>query len=120
VSLQPPTLEDLVVLKSPIEPGRPVRLENEGGGQRACGWIFSPSECFDREQLFDYLAALNPVQRVKGIFHCDDDWWMINRSGSTITVRESAYRRDSRVEIITNEATPIWSDVENAMLQFRS
>ncbi len=45
-----------------------MRLENEGGGQRACGWIFAPGERFDREQLFDYLAALNPVQRVKGFF----------------------------------------------------
>lgn len=109
----------MVVLKSPIQPGRPLRLENEGGGQRACGWIFSPEERFDREQLFDFLATLNPVQRVKGVFHCDDDWWMINRSGSTTTVKESAYRRDSRCEIITNEADPIWTDVENAMLQFR-
>ena len=119
VSLEPRATADMVVLKSPIQPGHPMRLENEGGGQRACGWIFAPGECFDREQLFDYLAAINPVQRVKGIFHCEDDWWMINRSGSTITVKESAYRRDSRCEIITNEAIPTWSDVENAILLFR-
>lgn len=114
-----PSTEELVVLQTPITVGKPMRLENEGGGQRACGWIFSRDECFDRESLFDYLAALNPVQRVKGIFRCSDDWWLINRSGSTITVRESAYRRDSRCEIITNEETPHWSNVEHAMLQFR-
>ena len=92
-----------------------MRLANEGNGQRACGWIFHRDEIFDRDDLFDYLARLNPVQRVKGIFRCSDDWWLFNRTGNDVSMRVSAYRRDSRVEVITNDAVPNWDDVETSL-----
>lgn len=96
--------------------GRPLRLENEGNGQRACGWIFSPDDVFDRDRLFDYLGVLSPVQRVKGFFHCVDDWWLINRSGSDVSMTQTAYRRDSRVEVITDDTRLNWEETESALL----
>ena len=108
----PLSVPELISLNQPAVTGRPVRLENEGGDQRACGWIFSAAEVFDRDELFDYLGALQPIQRIKGLFRCHDDWWLINRSGSEVSITPTAYRRDSRVEIITNESTPHWTDVE--------
>lgn len=106
---------NLVTLPESATPGHPLRLANEGNGQRACGWIFHRAEIFDRDDLFDYLARLNPVQRVKGIFRCSDDWWLFNRTGNDVSMRVSAYRRDSRVEVITNDALPNWDDVEKSL-----
>lgn len=106
---------NLVTLSESATPGHPLRLANEGNGQRACGWIFHRDDIFDRDDLFDYLARLNPVQRVKGIFRCSDDWWLFNRTGNDVSMRVSAYRRDSRLEIITNDALPNWDDVEKSL-----
>ena len=102
----------LVPLTQSATPGKPLRLENAGNGQRACGWIFSHTEVFDRETLFDFLAALPNVQRLKGMFHCSDDWWLINRTGHDVSVSRTAYRRDSRVEVITDNDLLNWERLE--------
>lgn len=102
----------LVALTQAACSGRPLRLENAGNGQRACGWIFSAADIFDREALFDFLAAVPHVQRLKGIFHCSDDWWLINRTGHDVSVSRTAYRRDSRVEVITDNGLLNWSQLE--------
>ncbi len=109
----------LVTLAQTAAPGHPVRLENEGNGQRACGWIFAPEDVFDRDSLFDFLGALQPVQRVKGLFHCDDDWWLINRSGAETSLTRTAYRRDSRLEIITDDVTLDWTKLEGCLIEKR-
>lgn len=99
---------------------KPIRLENDGNGLRACGWIFSRDVVFDRDNLMDYLGALRSVQRVKGFFRCSDDWWLLNRSGSDISLTPTAYRRDSRVEIITDDPAVAWAQVEQRLLTFAS
>jgi len=106
---------NVVSLSESATPAHPLRLANEGNGQRACGWIFHRDDVFDRDDLFDFLARLNPVQRVKGIFRCADDWWLFNRTGNDTSMRISAYRRDSRIEVITNEPSPAWNDVEKSL-----
>ncbi len=98
------------------EPGRPVRLESHGQGQWACGWIFSPNDVFDRDRLLDLLGYLRPVLRLKGVFHCDDDWWKIQRAGNETSFRPSVYRRDSRLEIIIPYKTSGWPDLETKLL----
>ncbi len=107
---------DLVALTLPSANHPPVRLENEGGGQRACGWIFPPETIFCRDDLMDYLGALHPVQRIKGLFRCDDDWWLINRSGAEVSITPTAYRRDSRLEIITDDPELNWAAIEQRLL----
>lgn len=97
--------------------GKPIRLENEGLGKSACGWIFSNEEIFDRDSLFDFLSSLKPILRVKGIFRCDEDWLMFNRVGSTFSFGPSAYRRDSRLEIIVEGHSLDWNTVESGLLQ---
>jgi len=106
----------VVPLTQSASPGRPLRLENEGNGQRACGWIFSKADIFDRDELLDFWGSLRAVQRVKGVFRCGDDWWFINRSGSDTSIRPAAYRRDSRVEVITDDPKLSWEEVEAALL----
>ncbi len=108
--------EPLVALQRPPEPGKPVRFENEGLGQFACGWIFSAEDVFDRDRLLDLLGALPSVVRLKGVFHCRDDWWSVQRRGLDTRFQRSAYRRDSRLEVIAEQYSGGWSDVEQQLL----
>jgi len=97
-------------------PGAPLRLENSGQGQWACGWIFSPDDVFDRDSLFDYLGQVEDARRVKGVFHCEDDWWQVNRVDHEFSFSLSSYRRDSRLEIIA-ESPRDWVRVERDLLR---
>ncbi|ELP33188.1 CobW family GTP-binding protein [Rhodopirellula baltica] len=107
----------LTSIEVPPMLGKPKRIENEGDGQWACGWIFSVDEVFDRDQLLDLLGYLQPVVRLKGVFRCQDDWWVINRSKNETSFSTTAYRRDSRLEVITDRATSGWDEVEQLLLK---
>lgn len=115
-----PVSEPVIQIKQTALPGQPIRLENSGQGQWACGWIFHRDECFDRYQLMDLLGSLRSVQRLKGVFHCQDDWWTINRSGNDTTFRRSAWRRDSRLEIIHSSSELLWNEVEAQLMTCRT
>lgn len=99
------------------EPGQPLRLANEGLGHAACGWVFSPFDSFRRVRLFETLDGIAPVLRLKGVFQCDDDWWLVNRVRDEKTILRSAYRHDSRVEIIAEPGACDWMAIEHALLQ---
>jgi hypothetical protein len=51
---------------------------------------------FDRDALLDLLGYLRPVFRLKGVFHCQDDWWRIQRAGDETSFRPSVYRQQRR------------------------
>lgn len=55
--------------------------------------------------------------RQKGVFRCADDWWKINRVKDATTYAPSAYRRDSRLEIILDRKTSGWKEFEIELLQ---
>jgi G3E family GTPase len=96
-------------------PGAPLRLENAGQGQWACGWLFAPSDCFVKDELLDLLGWIRPVARLKGVFHCVDDWWQVNRVADECSVALSAYRRDSRLEIICDDGPRDWPLIERQL-----
>ena len=98
-------------------PGRPLRYQNDGPGYDACGWIFHNDDVFDREELLDLLAHVHPIVRLKGVFRCEDDWWGINRAKDQTSYRSSAYRRDSRLEIIRDRKTSGWPAFEASLLE---
>lgn len=100
-------------------PGAPVRLENAGQGQWACGWLFAPGDRFARDELLDLLGWIRPVARLKGVFHCVDDWWQVNRVDDETSVSLSAYRRDSRLEIICEDGPRDWPLIERQLLACR-
>jgi G3E family GTPase len=108
--------EPLTQIERSPQPGKPLRFENAGQGQWACGWIFSPEDVFDRDVLLDLLGYLRPVLRLKGVFHCDDDWWKIQRVGNETSFRPSVYRHDSRLEIIIPYKTNGWLELETKLL----
>lgn len=105
------------------QPGQPVRKENTGGGYRACGWIYSAEEVFDRDRLLDLLGppgppGLRPIERLKGVFRVGKEWLLIDRVANEISVTPIAYRRDSRLEIIVPDSVqPNWDALEIALAE---
>lgn len=109
-----PTLVDL----SSVNSAKPRRFENQGNGQWACGWIFPPHTVFDRDQVVALVEQLQRIRRAKGLFHCQDDWWAINRKGHESSLQPSSYRSDSRLEIIADEPLD-WDTIEERLLDMR-
>ncbi|MFV8834258.1 GTP-binding protein [Aquisalimonas sp.] len=98
------------------EPGRHVRQENRGQGLTACGWRFHPGDCFDQDHVAEVLRTCAPGARVKGVFHCDNGWFLFDRADGALSVRASSWRTDSRVECIADDDTPPdWDAVEAAL-----
>lgn len=97
-------------------PRHPVRFQNDDPSYDACGWIFHVDDIFDRDKLLDLLGYVHPIVRLKGVFRCQDDWWMINRAKDAATYATSAYRRDSRLELILDRKTSCWNVFENKLL----
>ncbi len=98
-------------------PGEPLRFQNDDTNFDACGWIFHVDDIFDRDALLDLLGYVHPVVRLKGIFRCDGDWWLINRAKDGTSFAPSTYRRDSRLEVILDRKTSGWGELENKLLQ---
>lgn len=96
--------------------GRPLRFQNDNTGYDACGWIFHVDDVFDRDELLDLLGYVHPIVRLKGIFRCEEEWWMINRAKDGTSYAPSAYRRDSRLEIILDQKTSGWDEFESKLL----
>lgn len=99
------------------KPGRPVRFQNDDDLYDACGWIFHVDDIFDRDELLDLLGYVHPIVRLKGVFRCDDDWWTINRAKDGTSFAPSAYRRDSRLEMILDRKTSGWDEFESKLLE---
>ena len=98
-------------------PRQPLRFQNDDASYDACGWIFHVDDIFDRNKLLDLLGYVHPIVRLKGVFRCEDDWWMINRAKDGTSYATSAYRRDSRLEIILDRKTPGWPGFEDKLLE---
>lgn len=97
-------------------PHRPLCFQNSDPGFDACGWVFHTDDVFDRDELLDLLGYVHPIVRLKGVFRCKDDWWMINRAKDGTTFAPSTYRRDSRLEIILDRKTSGWDDFESKLI----
>ncbi len=97
-------------------PGRPLRVPNDEPKHGACGWIFHVDDIFDRDNLLDLLGYVYPIVRLKGVFRCEDNWWFINRAKDSTSFNPSAYRRDSRLEIILDQPTTGWVEFEQKLL----
>ena len=97
-------------------PARPLRFQNSDDSYDACGWVFHIDDIFDRDKLLDLLGYVRPIVRLKGVFRCEDDWWTINRAKDGTSYATTAYRRDSRLEIILDRKTSGWEEFEAELL----
>lgn len=80
-----------------------------------CGWVFHREDCFDYWKLADILNALPHISRIKGVIHIEKAWVFYNRVNNEHDFDKVAYRRDSRIEIISSEALD-WAKIEADIL----
>ncbi|HEV3387049.1 MAG TPA: GTP-binding protein, partial [Gemmata sp.] len=80
-----------------------------------CGWLFTPEDVFDEGKLLSLLGQTPGVTRLKGVFHLEDEWATINRTGTAVSVAPTAYRRDSRLEVFADGLD--WETFELELLE---
>ena len=81
-----------------------------------CGWQAPPEQVFSSaalERLIAALRAQGAVMRLKGVFHTDRGWRAVQADADGVRWRPSAWRTDSRLEVIAAaEGAPDWAQVE--------
>lgn len=97
------------------EPGQPIRKVGNGSGRFSCGWIFHRDDCFDYWALEEILNGLEGVNRIKGVIRIGTAWVFYNRVQDEHDFDKVAYRRDSRIEIISPRELD-WEQIERDML----
>ena len=96
-------------------PGTPQQQTANALGYTSTGLRWHPTERFDLDLLAHCVSELPTSARVKGVFHTTDGWKRLNRADGALSVASSAWRQDSRLEVITPD--PITSDaLEHAAL----
>lgn len=86
------------------EPGKPVLQTGSHDGYYSYGWIFAAEDHFDWQAMQQYLDGLNGIVRLKAVLRIGHAWVGYNRNASQVAnVSESAWRRDSRLEILTRQ-----------------
>ncbi len=88
----------------PPAPGKPQRETGAALGYTSTGLRWHPSDRFDLDRLATCLGELPAEARIKGVFHTSSGWKRLNRAQGTLSVESSAWRQDSRLEIILPEA----------------
>lgn len=96
-------------------PGKPLRKTGSGSGLFSCGWVFHRDDHFNYDALYAYLNSISGAQRIKGALCIGHAWIFYNRVLDEHTVSKLAYRRDSRLEIISTNALD-WSEIESGLV----
>ena len=78
-------------------PLRQVRVED---GRQAVGWRFHRDWRFRTAALDAWLAGLAGVLRAKAVVHGEEGWLACNRTAGPAPWTPSAWRKDSRIELI--------------------
>ncbi|WP_111411953.1 CobW family GTP-binding protein [Billgrantia lactosivorans] len=81
-------------------PGQPQQKSGQALGYHTLSWRWSPAEVFDLDRLTRVLDRLPPRLRVKGVLHTEAGWQLYNRGDGVASLAASAWRRDSRLELI--------------------
>lgn len=100
------------------QPGSPQRENGAALGYATLSWRWHVSEVFDLDALTAVLAGLPGGVRVKGVWHTDSGWKLYNRGESGISLSDSAWRRDSRLELI-GERLPDAKALEERLMACR-
>ncbi|MFG0410838.1 CobW family GTP-binding protein [Pseudomonas sp. FYR_11] len=86
------------------DPTQPVCLAQQGEGGWSIGWRWHPSQQFYPQRLSTFLQNL-PWRRAKGVIHSPEGWQGFNGlNGGLPAWQPSEWRRDSRIELIFDQA----------------
>lgn len=91
-----------------------LRVNNHGQGFKSSGWLFSADFIFDDRALHHLLSGVDAV-RLKGVFITDGGVFGYNKVDGVLSRAELDDALDSRVELITNDASTL-DDIENELL----
>lgn len=80
----------------------------------ARSWTFAPEVVFGRGRLLAAVDVANAV-RVKGLIRTDQGWEQLERVGPTLRTAPTAWRRDSRLDMIFQGAPP--AGLDNVMAE---
>lgn len=92
------------------------------------GWVFPAEIYFDAEQIAEIFTAFNSPEtlglagllRAKAVFHTTRGWYSFNWANQYVYADTTAYRRDSRIEVMLEaENEPDWSLLEQHMQNAR-
>ncbi len=85
-------------------PQVPICLAEAGEGGWSIGWRWHPSRQFDPQLLRAFLQDL-PWKRAKGVIHSVGGWQSFNGlNGELPALQPSDWRKDSRIELIFDQA----------------
>lgn len=79
------------------------------------GYLFPPDVTFDEDSLIALLSGRPEVTRLKGVFRTPNGWIAVNRTNSGTSVKPSAYRRDSRLEVFAAGVSDDWAGFAAAL-----
>ena len=89
-------------------------LNNEDDGYQSFGHIFLDQICFDYNLLDRVLKQLN-LERIKGVLHTDQGWFIVNGTGNTIDYIPTQPSSKIRIEMISRDNN--FQVVSNALSQ---
>jgi len=86
------------------KPGQPLLQTGQHDGYYSYGWIFSADDRFEWLAIQEYLDSLDAIIRLKTVLRIGHAWVSYNRNGDQpAEIQASAWRRDSRLEILTRQ-----------------
>ncbi len=102
-------------------PSRPVvRRDHDSGLASTIGWAIWSERTFDAQRLQRWLeetTAHPGLRRLKAVLHTDEGWRAYNIADGAEQTGPSAYRRDSRLELIwMGPSRPTPDDIEQGFL----
>lgn len=69
-------------------------------GFRARSWVYPPEQRMSWDKLRALLAATPDIARFKGLFYADVGWIRVDVAGGRLHFAGTAWRRDSRADLI--------------------
>lgn len=98
---------------------RLVRRMWSGPDFETCGWRIPPERVLSQRAVLAVVEQLRAdgAMRIKGVFHTDRGWQVVQADADGVRWRPTAWRSDSRLEVIApSGAVPDWSATEDALL----
>ncbi|MCW8886023.1 MAG: GTP-binding protein [Motiliproteus sp.] len=89
-------------------PGTPVTESGDGYGHWSYSWLFHADDTFDQDRLSLWCYQQKEIQRIKGALRIGSQWILLNQVLGEQVVSPLAWRRDSRIELIST--TPLDAD----------
>lgn len=96
-----------------------VRVRREQVGHPGAAWQFPRAVAFDDSRVLRQLgSAVRTALRFKAVLRvAEDRWLLVQHQGGPLQMRESAWRRDSRAEVLFAPGTRVdWAALDAAFL----